>query len=351
MYYIHLFNLLLDDPKYENHGLSNIIPIIMIWMCFGLAAACLVFKKQEGDNEQDDIFEEPPRRLSEADEKWYRKVSFSCCGSSPKVRSARSSSAALVDMIQWDRPSEEFCNRARSMSSLPEDKDSFDRIFRNNQKWIESKLIDDPNYFRRLSEGQQPQYMLIGCSDSRVSAQEIMGFKCGELFVHRNIANMVVNGDINLLSVLNYAVEHLKVRDIIVMGHYHCGGIKAACKPKDHGLLEHWLRNIRDVVRHNMTELEAIQDDEQRHRRLVELNVQEQCINLFANPIVQRSQARTDLPRIHGFVYDLENGRLQELEIDFSEKLKPLQAVYSLYEDNSGGTVLQRTNSKWIPNM
>jgi len=208
----------------------------------------------------------------------------------------------------------------------------FDQIFENNKKWVERHLKDDPDYFKNLSAGQSPQFLLIGCSDSRVPAQEILGLQAGELFVHRNVANMVVNGDLNMLSVLQYSVEVLKVQDIIVMGHYFCGGVNASTLPKDHGLLEHWLRNIRDVARMHAAELKSIENDEERGRRLVELNIQEQCINLFANPIVQKSQALTGLPHVHGFVYDIGVGMLKELPIDLQQKLKPIYEVYTMYD-------------------
>jgi len=213
------------------------------------------------------------------------------------------------------------------------DKSDFQQIFENNKKWVHKHLEEDPDYFKKLKMGQKPRYLFIGCSDSRVPANEIMGLSAGDVFVHRNVANLVVNGDMNLLSVLQYSVEVLKVRDVIVCGHYGCGGVKAASTiGTDHGLLEHWLRNIKDVIRVHQDELNTIEDEEKRHERLVELSVQEQCINLFANPIVQRSQVTHGYPRIHGFVYDIGNGYLRELEIDFKKEVSKLKDIYSHYD-------------------
>mmetsp|Transcript_26541 Transcript_26541/g.38053 ORF Transcript_26541/g.38053 Transcript_26541/m.38053 type:complete len:467 (-) Transcript_26541:401-1801(-) len=204
------------------------------------------------------------------------------------------------------------------------------RIFDGNRKWQKEMLAKDPQYFEKLAQGQSPEFLLIGCSDSRVGAQEIMGLNQGELFVHRNIANVVVHTDINLLSVIFYAVNVLKVREILVLGHYHCGGVRAASSNKDLGLIEHWLINIRDVQRLHKKELDAIADPEQRHRRLVELNVQEQCFNLYGNSIVQQMQAKTGRPRIHGFVYDIENGLLKHLDIDFKTQIQKYRNIYSV---------------------
>jgi carbonic anhydrase len=157
-----------------------------------------------------------------------------------------------------------------------------------------------------------------------------MGLNQGELFVHRNIANLVPNSDLNVLSVIYYAVMELKVEDIFVLGHYGCGGVKAASDNKDHGLIEHWLRNIRDVQRIHNTELQQITDPNMRHRRLVELNVQEQCINLFGNSIVQQAQSATSRPRIHGMTYDIQNGYLKYLDVDFKRELKKYRRIYTV---------------------
>jgi len=210
------------------------------------------------------------------------------------------------------------------------EKGNLDKLFDNNRKWVEAKTTEDPEYFKKRAQGQSPQYLLIGCADSRMPAQEILGLRCGELFVHRNIANVVAPGDISLLSVLQYSIDVLKVQDVIVMGHYFCGGVKAASLNQEHGLLEHWLINIRDVLNTHKDELAAITDEDQKFKRQVELNVQEQCINLFTNPIVQNAQKTTGFPRIHGFVYDISEGIIQELDIDFKSKIDPIKKAYSV---------------------
>jgi carbonic anhydrase len=209
-------------------------------------------------------------------------------------------------------------------------KPDFEEIFDNNIRWVESMKEQDPEFFEKLKHGQSPQFLFIGCSDSRVPAQEILGMKAGELFVHRNVANLVVNGDMNLLAVLQYSVEVLKVKDIIVCGHYGCGGVKAGCSNQDLGLIEHWLRNIRDVKRLHRAEVEAIKDEEKQHHRMVELNVLEQCLHLYTNPIVQRAQKETGYPRIHGFVYDIGEGLIKDLKFDFKGHMKRMSSVYSL---------------------
>ena len=159
--------------------------------------------------------------------------------------------------------------------------ESYKRIFTENIKWVEKKNAESPDFFHHLAESQNPDYLYIGCSDSRVHANEIMGLKPGDVFVHRNIANMVVNNDLNVLSVINYAVEYLNVKYIIVCGHYNCGGIKAAMESKDLGILNPWLRNIRDVYRLHEKELDGISNSSDRYNRLVELNVYEQCLNII----------------------------------------------------------------------
>ncbi|MFZ1848703.1 MAG: carbonic anhydrase, partial [Saprospiraceae bacterium] len=162
-------------------------------------------------------------------------------------------------------------------------------VFANNEKWIQDKLNLDPEYFEKLSQGQNPEFLYIGCSDSRVTAEDMMGLKPGEAFVHRNIANLVNNVDLSVMSVLNYAVRHLKVNHVVVCGHYNCGGVKAAMQPADMGILNPWLRSIRDVYRLHRTELNAIEDMDSRYDRLVELNVQEQCVNLIKTAAVQEA--------------------------------------------------------------
>lgn len=203
------------------------------------------------------------------------------------------------------------------------------QIFKNNEEWIAKRLQEDPGYFDKLAEGQEPKYLYIGCSDSRVTAEAVMGAKPGEVFVHRNIANLAPNNDLNLLSVVVYAVKHLKVKHIIVCGHYGCGGIKAAMQPEDLGILNPWLRNIRDVVRLHQKELEAIESEEERYRRLVELNVQEQCLNVVKMKEVQRAILDRNL-RVHGWVFDIATGRIIDLKIDFQEIAEHLGDIYKL---------------------
>lgn len=188
----------------------------------------------------------------------------------------------------------------------------------------------NPGYFERLAAEQHPDYLYIGCSDSRVPANEIMGLEPGELFVHRNIANLVVNADLNVISVINYAVTALKVKHIIVCGHYNCGGVKAAMTPVDMGIMNPWLRNIRDVYRLHQQELNAIADEHTRYNRLVELNVQEQCTNVIKMAEVQKSYLANKYPIVHGWVFDLHTGMLKDLNIDFRRILKDIQQIYDL---------------------
>ncbi len=205
-------------------------------------------------------------------------------------------------------------------------------VFKNNEKWIESKLALDPQYFDKLASGQYPEFLYIGCSDSRVTAEDLMGIQPGEAFVHRNIANLVNNVDLNVMSVLNYAVRHLKVNHIVVCGHYNCGGVKAAMQPADMGILNPWLRNIRDVYRLHHDELNAIQDEEKRYERLVELNVQEQCVNLIKTAAVQEAFKERGL-KVHGWVFDIHTGKLIDLKIDFDKILKSIREIYNLYPE------------------
>jgi carbonic anhydrase len=203
------------------------------------------------------------------------------------------------------------------------------QIFLNNEKWISEKLAVDPDYFENLSKGQSPDYLYIGCSDSRVTAEDIMGVQPGEVFVHRNIANMVISIDLNVMSVLNYAVDHLKVKHVIVCGHYYCGGVKAAMVAKDLGILNPWLRNIRDVYRLHNVELSAIKDEDAKYNRLIELNVQEQCINLIKTAAIQRAYKERGL-LVHGWIFDVHTGKLKDLEINFSEILEDIMNIYRL---------------------
>lgn len=202
-------------------------------------------------------------------------------------------------------------------------------IFENNKTWIQQKLEKDANYFRDLSKGQDPDILYIGCADSRVTAEELMGVAPGDVFVHRNIANMVPNTDLSAMSTIDFAVDHLKVKNIVVCGHYFCGGVKAAMQSKDLGILNPWLRNIRDVYRIHQNELDNIKDEELRYKRLVELNVQEQCINVIKTPQVQRAILDRAVS-VHGWVFDIHSGKLIDLEIDFSEILKDVMKIYHL---------------------
>lgn len=215
-------------------------------------------------------------------------------------------------------------------------KRSYEVIFENNKKWVESKLTEDKDFFTTLSASQTPDYLYIGCSDSRVSAEEMMGLKPGEVFVTRNVANVVNTLDMSATAVIQYAVEHLKVKHIIVCGHYGCGGVKAAMTPQDLGLMNPWLRNIRDVYRLHQAELDAIEDGQKRYDRLVELNVQEQCINVIKMAVVQEQYLVDEYPIVHGWVFDLKTGKIIDLEIDFESILKDIQKIYNL------------TNSEWV---
>ena len=205
----------------------------------------------------------------------------------------------------------------------------FKQIFINNEKWIQQKTAVEPEYFKELSKGQSPEILYIGCSDSRVSAEEMIGAAPGEIFVHRNIANMVISIDLNVMSVLNYAVDHLKVNHVVVCGHYFCGGVKAAMEAKDLGILNPWLRNIRDVYRLHKTELNQIQDENDRYNRLVELNVKEQCINLVKTAAVQKAYKERNL-KVHSWVFDIHSGKLIDLNFDFEKELKGIMEIYNL---------------------
>jgi carbonic anhydrase len=207
----------------------------------------------------------------------------------------------------------------------------FEKILEENKTWIAEHLRLDPNYFRDLSKGQSPEILYIGCSDSRVTAEEMMGAKPGEVFIHRNIANLVVNSDLNIMSVINYAVAYLKVKHIVVCGHYYCGGVKAAMESADMGIMNLWLRNIQDVYRLHKDELKGMPDEESRYKRLVELNVQEQCVNLLKTIDVQQAYREHGID-IHGWVFDVKTGRLIDLKIDFAKILKGLSDIYTYKE-------------------
>ena len=224
---------------------------------------------------------------------------------------------------------------------------SYKVIFENNKKWVEKKLGEDADFFKNLAKEQNPEYLYIGCSDSRVTTEELMGLKPGEVFVHRNIANLVNTLDLNAISAIQYAVEHLKVKHIIVCGHYDCGGIKAAMSPEDLGLLNPWLRNIRDIYRLHRIELDAIADEKERNNRLVELNVQEQCINVIKLACVQERYIVDEYPIVHGWVFDISTGKLKDLNLDFKNILKDIQEIYNLTDSE---WVMSRKHNKNIKN-
>ncbi len=202
-------------------------------------------------------------------------------------------------------------------------------IFDNNRHWVAEKLKTDDQYFSKMARDQDPKLLYIGCSDSRVSTEELMGMAPGEVFVHRNIANMVPNTDLSVMSVIKYAVNILKVQDIVVCGHYNCGGVKAAMESADLGLLNPWLRNIRDVYRLHQKELNKTEDVEQRYRRLVELNVLEQCVNVTKTAVVQRAYKERGL-RVHGWVFDIHTGLLKDLNIGFEDILNKVMEIYRI---------------------
>lgn len=210
---------------------------------------------------------------------------------------------------------------------------TYEQIFENNRRWAARQTEDNPNYFRNLAIDQKPNYLYIGCSDSRVSATEITGAGAGEVFVHRNIANLVISIDLNVMTVINFAVEYLNVKEIIVCGHYGCGGVKAAMQPKDMGIINPWLRNIRDVFRIYRDELTAIKDDKKRYDRLVELNVYEQCRNVIKLAAVQKSYAARGFPIVHGWAFDIKTGLLKDLKINFERILSDIQEIYNLTDE------------------
>jgi carbonic anhydrase len=203
------------------------------------------------------------------------------------------------------------------------------QIFNNNNEWVKEKINLDPDYFKNLSKGQDPDILYIGCSDSRVTAEDLMGVEPGDVFIHRNIANLVPNTDLSALSVIDFAVRHLKVDHIVVCGHYYCGGVKAAMQSADLGILNSWLRNIRDVYRLHKDDLNQITDEEQRYKRLIELNVQEQCINVIKTAEVQRAYQERNIA-IHGWVFDIHSGRLIDLEIDYRKVMENVMEIYRL---------------------
>ncbi len=203
-------------------------------------------------------------------------------------------------------------------------------LFQNNHDWVQSKISKDSDYFRRMADAQDPNYLWIGCSDSRVPANEIVGLEAGELFVHRNVANIFPNTDFNCLSVLEYAVNFLNIQHVIVCGHYGCGGVKAAMEPHQLGLVDNWLRNIRDVYARFKHELDNISDSNERFNRLVELNVMQQVLNVCHTSIVQGAWTRGQLLWVHGWVYDLASGTLKDLDCCVSS-IDQVEDIYRTY--------------------
>jgi carbonic anhydrase len=211
--------------------------------------------------------------------------------------------------------------------------DIYTNIFANNIEWVKEKTLSDPNYFERLSSGQKPPILWIGCSDSRVPANEITGTNPGEIFVHRNIANMVVHTDMNMLSVLDYAVNVLEVKHVIVCGHYGCGGIIAALENHQVGIIDNWLRHIKDVYRLHKEEIDSIHDKDLKARRMVEVNVEEQVFDLAKTSIIQNAWAKNRFLQVHGIVYDLANGLLKDLNVTINDN-QQLDKVYQFNIDN-----------------
>jgi len=205
----------------------------------------------------------------------------------------------------------------------------YKKILENNKKWVENKLAISPDYFKNLVDNQQPPLLWIGCSDSRVPANEIIGAEPGEVFVHRNIANMVVHSDMNMLSVLDYAVNALKVKHIIVCGHYGCGGVKAAMGNSSIGIIDNWIRHIKDVYRFHQEKLDTIEDEKERFNAFVEVNVKEQVMDLAKTSIVQNAWKNNQQLSLHGWVYGLNDGYVTDLGVNFSSD-KDLDDVYQL---------------------
>ncbi|GAB4232127.1 MAG: carbonate dehydratase [Ekhidna sp.] len=203
-------------------------------------------------------------------------------------------------------------------------KASYDRLFKGNDEWIKEKLKLDPDYFKNLAKGQKPEFLWIGCSDSRVPANEITGTESGEIFVHRNIANQVIHSDTNMLSVLQYAIEYLHVKHVIVCGHYGCGGVMAAMDNQYVGLVGRWLAYVKDIYHKNMDSLNKLKSDDEKMKRMVELNVKEQVHNLAKTSFVQKAWKNREL-EIHGWVYSLEDGKIIDLDTKYTniDQLEP----------------------------
>jgi len=216
-----------------------------------------------------------------------------------------------------------------------------DRLFRNNRAWAAAQRSADPKFFMRLAEKQTPKFLWIGCSDSRMPANQILGLEPGEVFVHRNVANLVVHTDISCLSVIEFAVDILKIEHIIVCGHYGCGGVRAACGSRQHGLIDNWLRHIKDTYHLHRVELDAIEDMAQRADRLSELNVVEQVKNICHTTIVQNAWAAGRSLSVHGLIYSLNDGLLRDLAVRISSP-QDLDAIY-LTEAHGTGAAARAT--------
>ncbi len=203
-------------------------------------------------------------------------------------------------------------------------------IFKNNERWIAEKLSGNPDYFNELAKGQAPELLYIGCSDSRVTSEDLMGMKPGQVFVHRNVANQVISTDNNVNAVIQYAVEFLKVKHIIVCGHYECGGIRAAMTQTDMGQINSWLQTLKDIRRFYKDELDAIKDERKKYDRLVELNVHEQCINIIKTDHVQKSWQKNKFPKVHSWVFDVRTGRLIDLRFNMEKEFMKIKDIYNL---------------------
>lgn len=208
--------------------------------------------------------------------------------------------------------------------------ESYKILLEGNKRFVSGKMESDPKFFERLSQGQSPEFLWIGCADSRVPADMVTGTDPGQIFVTRNIANLVIHTDMSMLSVLDYSVNVLKVRHIIVCGHYGCGGVRAAMTHNEHGIIDNWLRHIKDVYTDNRAEIEAISDPVARERRFVELNVIAQAQNVCKTSIVQNAWKKGEFPHVHGWIYDVGDGVIRTLGMDFKTETEENQPIYTL---------------------
>jgi carbonic anhydrase len=206
---------------------------------------------------------------------------------------------------------------------------SLKTVLDNNAKWRDAKLEVDKNYFANLAKGQSPEILYFGCSDSRVTAEQLMGLEPGQVFVQRNVANLVPNNDLSASAVIEYAVTALKIKHIVICGHYYCGGVKAAMGADDLGIINPWLRNIRDVYRLHQAELDGIADEEKRYKRLVELNVHEQCVNVLKAVCVQKAWRKGELD-VHGWVFDIGTGEIIDLGISAEKVLAGIENIFRI---------------------